>query len=520
MNRTILTALVCLILGLSAGFYLAGNRGAQPAAGPEPSTATTGTADQRKIAYYKDPMHPWYTSDKPGKAPDCGMDLVPVYEGADDIEGVKIDPVVVQNIGVRTEEVTLRELKRVIRAPGRIEMDETRTYSVNTKFSGWVEKLYADYTGMPVRKGQPLMELYSPDLLTAQEEYIQALGYRDNLQTSGGGADALEGAENLVRSARNRLMNWDISPEQIKSLEERRAPVRNMIVYSPATGIVLAKDVSEGRKVMEGTEIYRIVDLSQVWTIAEVYQNELAWVSPGQTAEIEVSYLKGRIFSGKITYIYPELNQETRTARLRIELPNSSGLELKPGMFVSVRIESPASGKSVAVPEQAIIRSGERNIAVMALGGGYFEPREVRLGFSADGYVEVLDGIREGEKIVVSSQFLIDSESNLKAAIGQMAGHTGMDMSKTVPEVEEQKPDSADKQHDMSGMQMKPEESAKPAAAAQELSHDGHSMKADTVSTSQPAGQSYTCEMHPQVVSDKPGDCPLCGMKLVLRKNQ
>ncbi len=514
MKRYLITVILCLGLGLAAGYHLASNRDAQPSAGKGPQTTAARKAAQRKIAYYKDPMHPWYTSDKPGKAPDCGMDLVPVYEDEAATPGVvRIDPLVVQNIGVRTEEVTLHRMKRVVRAPGIIQPDETRTFAINTKFSGWVEKLYADYTGMPVRKGQALMELYSPELVTAQEEYLQALAYRDRLQATDSGTEVLSSAERLVSSARSRLLNWDVPPGQIATLERNRTPSRTLSFHSPASGIILQKNVQDGQRVTSGFELYRVADLSKVWVMAEVYQYELAWVSPGQTAWVEVSYLPGRVFQGKVAYVYPELDSQTRSARLRVELPNSPDLELKPGMYVSVRLESSTPDSCVAVPEQAIIRSGERNIAVMARGGGYFEPREVKLGLSAEGYVQVLEGLRAGENIVVSAQFLIDSESNLRAAVGQMTGHTGMGMPKPTPGVEEQKPDSTSKPDDMSGMQMKAPDSARKTVTAQGGPHEEHSSaKADTFP---PGVQLYTCTMHPQVLTDKPGKCPICGMTLI-----
>lgn len=393
----------------------------------------TGGSREKKIAYYKDPMHPWYTSDKPGKAPDCGMDLVPVYEGESDVKGIKIDPVTVQNIGVKVEDVVRRKLSKVIRTNGKVDYDERKVYSVNTKVMGWVEKLYVDYTGKYVRKGEPLMEFYSPELVTTQEEYLQALAYQKKLGQSNLG-EAKKGATELLESARRRLRYWDIPETEIRALEERGTPKKTMTIYSPADGIVTEKMVHEGHNVMPGMEMYKIADLSTVWVLADIYQYELPWVKLGQSVDIELAYLPGKPFKGTITYIYPYLSEETKTAKVRIEVHNTASIELKPEMFATVKIVSPLSVDAVVVPDQAIIRSGERNIAVIALGGGYFDPREVKLGVQSEGYDQVLDGIREGEKIVVSSQFLIDSESNLKAAISQMSGHAGMDMSKPMEE--------------------------------------------------------------------------------------
>ena len=395
-----------------------------------PVYAEEGTPGEKRIAYYKDPMHPWFTSDKPGKAPDCGMDMVPVYEGESDVKGIKIDPVVVQNIGVRLEEVHRRPLTKTIRTVGKVTYDETSLYNVNTKIMGWVEKLYVDYTGKAVRKGDPLLEIYSPELVNTQQEYLLALRYRDQLQASSV-EEAKKGAEELVATVKRRLLYWDISPEEIEEIEKLGVPKKVMTIYSPADGIVVEKMVVNGQNIMAGMTLYRIADLSNVWVLADVYQYELGWVKMNQRAEVELSYLPGRAFKGEVTYVYPFLSEETRTVKVRIEVTNPKGeVVFKPDMYATVRIKSPQVVNAVAIPDQAIIRSGERNIVVVSLGGGYFDPREVKLGVMADGYVQILEGIREGENIVVSSQFLIDSESNLKAAIGQMAGHEGMEMSK------------------------------------------------------------------------------------------
>jgi Cu(I)/Ag(I) efflux system membrane fusion protein len=483
MKKTIITAVLWVVIGLGAGWFIfrpssdGGKSGGRRIllyrdpmnpqnTSPTPKKAPdgmdyvpvyaeeSGAGGEKKIAYYKDPMHPWFTSDKPGKAPDCGMDLVPVYEGESEAKGIKIDPVTVQNIGVKVEEVAVRKLNRIIRAVGRVQSDETKVYSINTKIMGWVEKLYVDYTGKPVRKGEPLLELYSPELVSTQEEYLQALRYQKQLEMSNV-EEARKGGQSLVESARRRLLNWDIPESEISELERRGQPKKTMMFYSPADGYVMDRMVYKGQSVMAGMELYRISDLSTVWVLADVYQYELPWVKTGQKVSIELSYLPGKKFQGRITYVYPMLNIETKTARVRVEVRNTPSLELKPEMFATVEISSPTTVEAVAVPEQAIIHSGERNIAVIALGGGYFDPREVTLGVTAGGYVQVLKGVKEGEKIVVSSQFLIDSESNLKAAISQMAGHAGMDMSKPMDEAKP--PAEGPKGHDMNEMSTTPD---------------------------------------------------------------
>ncbi len=462
MKRVVFTAIVSIVLGLIIGWLVFRPSGSLPKAGerkiayyrdpmnpqvtsPTPKKApdgmdyvpvyeeSGGQRGEKKIAYYKDPMHPWYTSDKPGKAPDCGMDLVPVYEGESDTKGIKIDPTTVQNIGVKVEDVVKRKLNKEIRTVGKVDFDERKLYSVNTKIMGWVEKLYVDYTGKAVRKGERLMELYSPELVSTQEEYLQALSYRKKLN-EGAVDEARNQADELVNSARRRLLNWDIPESEIRALEQRGTPKKTMTIYSPADGIVMEKMVREGQNVMAGMELYKVADLSTVWILADIYQYDLPWVKVGQTAEITFDYLPGKSLKGKITYIYPYLNEDTKTAKVRIEVANTKTLDLMPDMFATVKIASPLSVEAIVAPDQAIIRTGERNIAVIALGGGYFEPRDVKLGVQSEGYVQILDGVRVGEKIVVSSQFLIDSESNLKAAISQMSARAVADSSGSMSE--------------------------------------------------------------------------------------
>ncbi len=483
MKKIVVTAILSIAIGLMGG-WLVFRPAATPSGerkilyyrdpmnpentSPTPKKAPDGMdfvpvyADQgteprvgeKKILYYKDPMHPWYTSDKPGKAPDCGMNLVPVYAGESDANAIKIDPTVVQNIGVKVDDVTVRKLQRIIRTTGKVQYDETKVYSINTKIMGWVEKLRVDFTGQPVRKGEPLLDLYSPELVSTQEEYLQALRYEKRMSGSPL-AEAQSGAEELAQSAKRRLLNWDIPEREIAALEQRGTPQKTMTFYSPFNGYVIEKMVNDGQNVMAGMELYKVADLSTVWIIAEVYQYELPWVKVGQKADITLSYLPGKTLVGSVTYIYPTLSMETKTAKVRIAIRNTPALDLKPEMFATVEIALPVSVTTVAVPEQAIIRSGERDVAVIALGGGYFDARDVTLGVSADGYVQILKGVKAGEKIVVSSQFLIDSESNLRAAIGQMSGHAGMDMSKPMDSTTGQPDRSKEKDtENMPGMSM------------------------------------------------------------------
>jgi multidrug efflux pump subunit AcrA (membrane-fusion protein) len=346
------------------------------------------------------------------------MDLVKVdaTEGAHLPAGggpIRIDPAVIQNMGVRTEAVARRDLASEVRAPGQIQVDEARVAQVNARVMGYAEKLYADVTGQRVEKGRPLLELYSPDLASAQEEYLQALRYARAEGKSAGGGD-------LAESARRRLANWGMSPADIAALARDGAAKSTFSLASPLTGVVLEKKVVRGQNVGPGMELYTLADLSKVWAVARVYQSDLAVVRPGGEAEVELAYLPGKAFRGKVVFVSPTLDPAARTAEVRVELANTPDFALKPEMIATVILKGTVRKGVLAVPEQALIRSGRRTLAVVALGGGYFEPREVVLGPSSGGYVEVTQGLEEGDGLVVSSQFLIDSESNLKAAVQRM----------------------------------------------------------------------------------------------------
>ncbi len=372
-------------------------------------------------------MHPNYISDKPGNCPICGMKLVPIIKTGEKggsgqadnsgkpINGVHIDPNTVQNMGVKTELVTRRDLQTEIRSSGKVQVDESRLFIVNARVMGYVEKLKVNTTGALVKKGQSLLELYSPDLVSAQEEYLTALHYSKSTAENSG-----TGSNDLVESSRRRLLNWGISENEIQVLEKQDKARNTLSILSPATGVVLEKMVVEGQNIMAGMLLYRIADLSRVWVVASIYQRDVATAKLGSMAEVQLSYGQGKPFKGKVTFISPVLDPVSKTAEVRIEIVNTPALDLKPEMFATVRILSPSLRNVIAVPDQAIIRSGRRNIAVLSTGGGYFEPREVELGQVAGNYVEVLSGIAEGDMLVISSQFLIDSESNLKTAIQQM----------------------------------------------------------------------------------------------------
>ncbi len=470
-----------------------------------------GSGGERKIAYYRSPMNPTETSPVP-KKDEMGMDYVPVYADQVSTNQIHIDPATQQNIGVTTETVEKRKLSRNIRTTANITYDETKLYTVSTKIMGYIEKLFVDYTGQYVRMGQPLLSIYSPDLVSTQEEYLQALKYEKKI-TGGGSLISKQGAEQLVQSAKRRLLYWDISEKEIKALEQRGTPQKTMTIYSPANGIVTDKMVINGQNIMPGMALYKIADLTTVWGLAQIYQYELPWIKLGDKVDLQLSYMPGKTFQGRITYIYPYLDTDSKTIQVRIEIHNSSNYEFKPGMFADANIKSPITLETVAVLNQAIIHTGTRDVAIIALGNGYFEPRTVVLGVRGDsGYVQVLKGINPGDEVVTSSQFLIDSESNLNAALNNMSlpGSSSNPDSSTQKNSSEGKPDDKAKKpqspkDNMSGMNMSGSHST-PVAYKGVIDVKAIDDNKD--------GKVYQCPMDFNVLSDKPGVDPKCGMKL------
>lgn len=336
---------------------------------------------------------------------------------------VQISPERQQLIGVKFGTVERRPLERVIRTVGRLDYDEQKITTVSLKVGGWIEDLYVDFTGKFVRKGQPLLSLYSPDLVSTQEEYLVAVQTRKSLSKSSF-PEIADSGESIAESAKRRLELWDITDEEIKRLEETGKAKKTLTLYAPFSGYVLEKSAYKGMNVMPGTSLFKLGDLSDVWLYADVYEYELPYIRLGQKASIQLASFPGETFTGKAIYIYPSLNPETRTARVRFELPNPHG-KLKPEMYANVEVRFPL-GQRLAVPEGAIIDTGVRQIAIIDKGNGYFEPREVKVGAKAEGYYEVTKGLKAGERVVTSANFLIDSESNLKEAVGGMAGMPGM----------------------------------------------------------------------------------------------
>jgi len=332
---------------------------------------------------------------------------------------IQITPERQQLIGVKFGTVEMRPLEKVIRTVGRVDYDERKVVTISPKIGGWIEDLYIDFTGRFVKKGEPLLTIYSPELVSTQEEYLIALRARKDLIKSPF-PEIVESGNSLAESAKRRLKLWDISDDQIKAIEESGQAQKTLTLYSPFTGFVLEKMAYKGMNVMPGMALFKIADLSVVWLYADIYEYELPFIRLGQQASIQLSYLPQNSFTGKVIYIYPSLNPETRTAKVRFEFPNPQG-KLKPEMYANVEIKVHLGRKPV-VPDGAIIDTGLRQIAIVDMGNGYFEPREVKVGAKVNDYYEVISGLKIGERVVTSANFLIDSESKFKEAIGAL-GH-------------------------------------------------------------------------------------------------
>ncbi len=436
-KTVILTLLILIALGLGFAFrgLLAGPQ--QPAKGPGAGTTNGHAAapmpgmtmpGERKILYYQDPMHPWYKSDKPGVAPDCGMKLVPVY--ADEQPGqtsapgaLHLSPEKQQLIGIQTAAVEERNLVRTIRATARLNYDETKVAHVHSKVEGWIGRIFVNYTGQLIQKGQPLFTIYSPDLLATQEEYLLALKGRQTLASSPI-EGVSSGSEALLRAARRRLELWDMTDAQIKALEERGEPQKEITVYSTVSGFVVDRKAYENVRVTADLDLYTIADLSTIWAEADVFEYEASLVSTGQRAVMTLPALPNAGFAARISYIYPQLNSDTRTLRVRLDLENPKFL-LKPGMYSDVEIKI-GLGRSLVVPPDAVLDSGTRQIVFLDRGNGSFEPREVALGDRGDDYAVITRGLRRGDRVVTRANFLLDSESSLRQVVSAMQDMPGM----------------------------------------------------------------------------------------------
>jgi RND family efflux transporter MFP subunit len=463
--KIVVVLLLGLAAGVSAGYVLRGARDA----------AAVREAPGRRVLYWVDPMHPAYTSDKPGTAPDCGMKLEPVYAEDEDPPGMgtpapaagtvlyyrdpkaptytataagvnpetgnTLEPVYAdsgavparppgtvripierqQLAGVTFATVVATDVGRTLRTVGKVGYDETRVQHVHPRVDGWVEKVFVDFTGDLVKQGQPMLTLYSPEMLASQEELLLARRARDTMRNNPLASAAAQG-ESLFRAARQRLVQWNLSEAQIDEILETGQPIRNTTLHAPAAGFVLERNAFPNQRVTPETDLYTLADLSRVWVMADVYEADFDAVRQGAAARILLPYGDAKAaIPARINYVQPSVDPTTRTLKLRLEASNP-GLRLRPEMFVD--IEFPVLGGSrLVVPADAVLNSGERQVVFVDSGDGYLEPRDVELGPQVGSSIVVVSGVSEGERVVASGTFLVDAESQLKAALGSMSGH-------------------------------------------------------------------------------------------------
>jgi RND family efflux transporter MFP subunit len=382
-------------------------------------------AGERKPLYWVDPMHPWYKSDVPGIAPDCGMKLVAVYPGDEarydrranklPVGSVQITPEKQQLIGVEYGTVEYETVHSSVRAVARVALDETKISKVHSKLEGWIDQVFVDFTGQQVRQGDPLLTIYSPEALATEQEYLLAIKAQ-HMMHDNPVHEMLGSTENLVAAAKKRMELWDIGDGQIADITASGVPLKNLTLTSPITGFVMERNVFAKQRIMPETALYTIGDLSRVWVMADVFEYEAAAVRMGTPATLTLSYLPGRTFGGRVNYILPQVDAATRTLKVRIEFDNPD-FALKPDMYGEVEFQT-GGGRRLVVAQTAVMNSGDRQVVFVDRGKGYFEPREVTTGARSEGKVEIVTGLQPGERIVTSGNFLIDSESQLKTALG------------------------------------------------------------------------------------------------------
>jgi len=417
-KRTFGIVAVALALGIGAGYWWA-----SPDAGSSGQRRGQAVSKANKPLFYRNAMDPTVTSPVPAKD-NMGMDYIPVY--ASDVAGgtgtpgtVVIDPTVVQNVGVRTAVATRKEISRTIQTVGRVAYDEDLLADLHPKVSGWIEKMFVSETGESVHPNTMLLSIYSPQLVVTEEEYLLALKNLETLTEKKAPANILDEARDLLRSSRTRLELLDVPEHQIRELTQTRKAEKALHIPSPVGGIVLEVGAREGQHVSPQTTLYRIGDLSTIWVYVDMYEYEIPWVRLNDGAEMRLTALPGRVFKGRIAYIYPYLDPRTRTNKIRLEFDNPD-LLLKPDMFADVTLDASRTLNAIVIPASAVIRSGREPKVFVQTGEGTFEPRSVELGLEADGESEILSGVKEGERVVTSAQFLLDSESSLQEAAAKM----------------------------------------------------------------------------------------------------
>jgi len=465
------------------------------------STSSKKESSERKILYWRAPMNPNEVYDAPGKS-QMGMDLVPVYEDEGGASGVvTVDGSVLQSMNVKMDFVKARKLTPTIYTNGTLKTDETREFNVTTKIGGWVEKLYVNYTGQKVRKGQKLADIYSPEFFAAQQELITALSYDGSVSSST--------KNQMLNNAISKLELYDVSKNDINKIIETKKVNKYMTLYAPFNGTVITKNIVEGDKISAGKEIMTISDLSNLWLKADVYESDLNKVQLGAKAKIQFSYKPEKEYEGKVSFIYPTVNPVTRTIEVRIDIKNAND-ELKPFMFGNVEIRGNDLPELPTIPETAVIRSGKESIVILSLGDGKFKPIDVKLGQYSDGYYQVLSGLNVNDVIVTSGQFMIDSESSLRSAVNLFSSaKTKPDSEKSEMTEEEMKNmNKSDSNDEMKSSSEKTEEHAH----ATSIVHEGV-INLSAIDKNGD-GKVFQDMMDWNVISDEAGRCPLCGMYL------
>ena len=442
------------------GDTVAHERGGASSSSPEEHVHEDDGPDA--VAHYTCPMHPSVQASEAGSCPICGMDLVPVTRGELDSNQLRVDAMRTQVIGVRSEAAEIRSLSHELRATGEVVVDENRVRGVSLRAAGWIEKLYVEEVGQEVRRGQPLMQVYSPEIFAASEEVLAA-------QNATGPA-----RERLLSAAKKRLALLGVSEGQRSALLERGETKQRIGIASPVSGYVLERNVVEGDRIEPGTSMFKIADLSQLWIEARIYEGDAPWIHEGVPVHVELSHRPDLSFDAQVAYVYPQIDRETRTLRARIVVENPK-LELRPGMFAELRFRADM-GEALTIPREAVIYTGPRRIVFVDLGEGRLEPREVTLGPSSGDYVAVRSGLEAGEQVVSSGNFLIAAESRIRSAASLWSPPSSQEL----------------------GAQSEGDDASVAAGSGEP-----------------PAAGAYSCPMHPEVHSDGPGQCPICHMKLV-----
>jgi Cu(I)/Ag(I) efflux system membrane fusion protein/cobalt-zinc-cadmium efflux system membrane fusion protein len=482
--RKVILVIIPLFL---AALILAGCGKAIKTAGTSADSTAASSKGERKVLYWYDPMNPTVHFDHPGKSPTMDMDLVPMYadqgDGGKDV--VRIDPAMIQNIGVVTAPVERRKLTRTINTYGVVVPDEKSISDINTRVSGWIDRLYFDYTGMDVRKGQPMAVIYSPELIAAEQEFLQAVSFASV------GGNTVTQSSSLINSARERLRFFGMSDREIDQLQSTGKVIDRVTIHSPSDGVILEKDVFEGQKISEGQTLFRVANLYHVWILADIFKIDMPFLKLGSPAT--VTYNNSETYSGTVDFVYPEVDVTARSVKVRIPL-NNPGMAMKVGQYVNVAIHSPISYDAIAVPSQAVINTGLRQVVAVALGDGRFQIRDVKLGAYAGGYYEVLGGLNVGDTIVTSGQFLIDSDANLKFAGAAMSDMPGMNMENSKTSSRSEAPQSRNAtqekndMQDMPGMSM-PAPQKKTAGGMNDM--PGMNLSHDTTTHASSTGQEH-----------------------------